>query len=241
MTASEEVIEERLARKSRAIAQRIRSAMGTLTQGDLADRAGKGASTVSDHLSGRANLTLRTIIEYAVALDEEIISVPEVTRPRKRRRRSSEGRRRVSKQRKELEKIDPVKRKLHRFLTTLTARIGQIIEGRDDLSQQVLAKRIGKDPSYVSRALAGGVNLTLRTIVQFEEALGECILRVKGVPSQGTFTGTREASDYVRPYRSSNDGCYLDDNGGRTSTGMTNWLEAGNADCASDEPETMAA
>ena len=109
------------------------------------------------------------------------------------------------------------------------------------MSQQALAERLQKHPSYVSRVLGGGVNLTLKTIVQFEDALGVCILQVKGVPPKGTFSGRREASGYVQPYRSSNDGCYLDDHGGRTSTGMTNWLETKDEDRVSDEPEMVAA
>lgn len=45
-------------------------------------------------------------------------------------------------------------------------------------TQRQLAAALGKRESYVSRALAGGVNFTLRTIVQFEIALG-----VRLVPS----------------------------------------------------------
>lgn len=209
--------------------------MGALTQGELAERVEKGASTVSNHLSGRANLTLRTIIEYAVALDEEIISVPDVKRPRKRRRHSSEGRRRVSKQREALDEIDPVKRKLHRFLTTLTARIGQVLQENEDLSQQVLAERLGKDPSYVSRVLGGGVNLTLKTIVQFEEALGACILSVKGTP-KGTFTGRHKATAFVQLVQKTDDGCHFEDREGKVTKGMTGYLESKREDTIADDP-----
>jgi hypothetical protein len=89
--------------------------------------------------------------------------------------------------------------------------------------------------------LGGGVNLTLETISEFEVVLGGCILHVEGQQRKGAFTGKREASGYVDPYRSSNDGCYLDDHGGRTSTGMTQWLETKDEDCVSDEPEMMVA
>ena len=38
-------------------------------------------------------------------------------------------------------------------------------------TQRQLAASLGKQESYVSRALAGGVNFTVRTIIQFERAL----------------------------------------------------------------------
>ena len=239
--AYDEQIERRMAQKSTTVANRIRTLLGDMDQTELVDLIDKKDSTISDHLAGTANLTLQTIAEYEVALQNDVVMVPDLERSGRRRRRASstEG---MSKERKKMkENIDAAKRRLHRLLTNVSARIGQVLNKREDMSQQSLADRLDKYPSYVSRVLGGGVNLTLKTIVQFEEALGVCILRVKGVPSQGTFTGKREKSDYVRVYRSSNDGCYLDDNGGRTSTGMTNWLKTGNANCASDEPETMAA
>lgn len=213
--------------------------MGDMTQTDLADRVGKSDSTVSNHLSGRVNVTLQTIAEYEVALDGAAVTVPNMKRPNRRRRRSSDARR--AEERKAVKDIDPVKRRLHRLLTNVSARIGQVLTEHDELTQQDLASRLGKDPSYVSRALGGGINLTLKTIAQFEEALGVRILCVKGAPSRGSFTGRREASEYVGPFQASNDGCYLDDHGGRTSTGMTNWLETKNQDRVSDEPEMMAA
>lgn len=232
--------ERRFKQKAAAVACRIQDLMGSMKQKDLVDRVGKEASTISEHLSGEENLTLRTIAEYETALDGNVVSVPELERSGRRRRRDSGEDRRVSEERKAVKEIDPSKRRLYHLANKMSMFLRHLIQ-KQGAKQSDLADRIGKDPSYVSRVLGGGVNLTLKTIVQFEEALGECILQVEGVPLQGTFTGTREASDYVQPYRSSNDGCYLDDNDGPTSTGMDSWLEAGNASCASDEPETMAA
>jgi len=231
-------IERRFARKTTEVANRLRSLMGDILQTDLADRVGKSDSTVSEHLSGKVNLTLRTIAEYEVALDDAAVTVPDVKRPNRRRR--SSGTRRAE-ERKVVKDIDPVKRRLHRLLTGISALIGQALDERDEFTQHELASRLGKDASYVSRVLGGGVNLTLKTIVQFEEVLGVRILCVKGIPSRGSFTGRREASEYVDPFRTSNDGCYLDDHGGRTSSGITNWWETKDQDCVSDEPEMVAA
>ncbi len=234
-------IRRRMERKSTAVADRIRTLLGEMDQKDLVDRVDKKGSTISDHLSGTANLTLQTIAEYEVALESDVVMVPNLERSGRRRRRAS-GKSSVSKERKEVkEGVARTKRRLHRLLTNVATRIGQVLAEREDMSQKALADRLQKDPSYVSRVLGGGVNLTLKTIVQFEKALGVCILQVKGVPPKATFSGRREASGYVQPYRSSNDGCYLDDHGGRTSTGMTNWLETKDEDRVSDEPEMVAA
>lgn len=235
---TEDTIAERLDRKAAAVVDRIRSLMGDMTQTELADRVGKGDSTVSDHLRGTVNLTLRTIAEYEMALDDTVVEVPDLNRPSRRRRRSSKTRR--PKERKAVQDIDPVKRRLHRLLTNVSARIGQVLNTREDFTQQALAERIGKDPSYVSRVLGGGVNLTLKTIVQFEEALDVCILQVEG-RHEGTFSGRRQTSGYVPSYRTSSDGCYLRDQEERTSSGLTEWLESQSEEGISNEPEMVAA
>ena len=235
----EDRIQRRFGRTATAVANRIRSLMGEMTQTDLADRVGKGDSTVSDHLSGTVNVTLRTIAEYETALDETIVKVPDVDRPTHRRRRSLDTRS-VSKEQQAVRDIDPVKRRLHRLLTRISARIGQVLNARDERTQQALAERIGKDPSYVSRVLGGGVNLTLKTIAQFEVALNTCLLQVEGLHSRGLFQGRREQSDYV-PFRKSSDGRHFQDHSGRTSSGLTGWLESKNQECLSEEPEMVAA
>lgn len=49
-------------------------------------------------------------------------------------------------------------------------------DGGRGWTQRQLAEALGKKESYVSRALAGGVNFTLRTIAQFEIALGVSLI-----------------------------------------------------------------
>lgn len=178
-TFSPERVDARATRLAEAVAERIRDAMGEMTQSELAERVEKSASTVSAHLSGKRNVTLKTVVQYAVALNADVVSVPDVKRPKKRRRRPGRERR-VSEQRKALDDIDPVKRTLHGLLSDLTARIGQVIDAGDELSQREVARRMGRDEAYVSRMLAGGVNPTLKTVAAFEEALGVRVLSVKG-------------------------------------------------------------
>ena len=173
-----ERVEHRLAHLSEAIAGRIRALKGDMLQRELAEQVGKSSSTVSNHLSGGVNLTLRTVAEYEGALDGEVVQVPQLERPKRRRRRSASGTRRVSDQRRALNDIASATQRLHRLLTDVSARIGQVLAARDDLTQQALAERMGKDASYVSRVLGGGVNLTIKTIAQFEEALGARVLCV---------------------------------------------------------------
>ena len=58
-------------------------------------------------------------------------------------------------------------------------------------TQRQLAEALGKRESYVSRVLAGGVNLTLKTIAQFEVALGVSLIQVEG---------STELNEDVAPY-----------------------------------------
>ena len=228
-------IEQRFRQKATAVADRIRTLMRDMTQAALADRIGKGNSTVSDHLSGTTNVTLRTIAEYESALDGTVVSVPDLERPKKRRRRRDDSSRRMSEQRKAVQDIDPVKRRLHRLLTQVSARIGQLLDADEECTQKNLADRLGKDPSYVSRVLGGGVNLTLRTIVQFEEALGACILSVEGTP-KGTFTGHHKTTAYVQLVHKTEDGCHFEDREGKVTKGMTGYLKSKREDTIADDP-----
>jgi transcriptional regulator with XRE-family HTH domain len=211
-TLSPDRVCARADRLTKAIAERIRDAMGGMTQSELAKRIKKSPSTVSTHLNGRTNLTLKTIVEYAVVLDAEVVSVVDLQSPPKRRRRRK-GKRTVSKERKAMTNMDPVKRKLHDLLTDLTARIGQIIQADAELSQRELARRMDRDEAYVSRALAGGVNLTLKTIAAFEEALGEAVLRVEGQDKRIPSSTYETSSQFVQIARSSDGGFCLDQAG----------------------------
>ena len=228
---SDDRIEVRRQHVTDAIVRRIRAEMGTMTQKALADQTGKSGSTVSNHLNGRTNLTLKTVVQYAVALDAEIVSVPNVKRPKKRRRRRG-GKRRVPEQRKALNNIDPVKRTLHSLLTDLTARIGQCIEADDDLSQRELARRIGRDEGYVSRVLAGGVNVTLETVAAFELALGANLLSTEG----GTVNESHRQSAFIPELRSSSDGGYCLDQPGVVTQAVDGYI---GADEYSDDTEEL--
>ena len=227
-TSFNERVDERAARLTEVVARRIREAMGEMTQGALAERLGYASgSTVSGHLNGRANLTLKTVVRYAVALDAEIVVVPDVKRPKKRRRRRPGRERRVSNQRQALNDINPVKRKLHRLLTDLTARMGQIIQADDELSQRELARRMDRDEAYVSRALAGGVNFTLKTIAAFEEALGESVLRVEGQEKRVPSSPYQTDSQFVQIAFSS-DGGYCSDPAGVVTNAMDDYAQKQN-------------
>ena len=86
---------------------------------------------------------------------------------------------------------------------------------------------MGKDGSYVSRVLGGGVNLTLKTIAQFEEALDACVLKVKGHTYQGLTAGTYHGTTYAAIRTSSDGGGYVDWHGGVTKT-MTWYVQQEN-------------
>lgn len=232
---SDERIEERASRTTQAIAKRIRAVMGEMTQSTLAERMGySSGSTVSAHLNGRTNLTLKTVVRYAVVLGADIVSVPAVKRPKKRRRRRGR-KRRVSEQRKTLDNIDPVKRKLHGLLSDLTARIGQVIEADNDLSQRELARRIERDEAYVSRVMAGGVNVTLKTIAAFEEALGVCLLAVEGAAIEKPSTPYKKSA-FVPQMQPSSDGIYCVDQPGVVTQAVDRYV---GADEHSDDAEEL--
>jgi transcriptional regulator with XRE-family HTH domain len=220
---SEARVDERATRLTHAIAERIRDVMGNMTQRALAKRLGySSGSTVSAHLNGRTNLTLKTVVQYAVALDATIVSVPRVERPKKRRRRRGRTRR-VSDQRKALRDIDPVKQALHSLLSDLTARIGQILDADDELSQRELARRIGRDEAYVSRVLAGGVNVTLKTVAAFDVALNTRLLRVEGVSPKKMLHTSHQGRSSARLIRRISDGGSYANHGGVCDT-MNNYL-----------------
>lgn len=217
---SEARVDERATRLTHAIAERIRDVMGDMTQRALAKRLGySSGSTVSAHLNGRTNLTLKTVVQYAVALDATIVSVPRVERPKKRRRRRGRTRR-VSDQRKALRDIDPVQQALHSLLSDLTARIGQILDADDELSQRELARRMDRDEAYVSRGLTGGINFTLKTIAAFEEALGTRLLAVAGNGANGSNTMHKQGA-FVPQVQASSDSGYCKDTSGTATRAVT--------------------
>ena len=58
----------------------------------------------------------------------------------------------------------------------ITEQILDIIKNTKGLNQKILAKKMNKTESYISRIVGGNVNMTLSTIVDFEEVLGQDIL-----------------------------------------------------------------
>ncbi len=58
----------------------------------------------------------------------------------------------------------------------ITEQILDNINNTQGLNQKILAEKMNKTESYISRIIGGNVNMTLSTIVDFEEALGQNIL-----------------------------------------------------------------
>lgn len=166
-------VEERFSQLSLAIAEGIKAALGTTRQKVLAKATGKHRSTVSRHLSGEVNLTLKTIVAYENELPVGVIEVPGLRRSEPRGRRAEERPRRP------LTHIDPVARRLQHLLNDVSSRIGSLLSDKDGMSQEELADRMGKDSGYISRVMGSGVNLTLKTIAAFEVALDASILSVR--------------------------------------------------------------
>ena len=75
------------------------------------------------------------------------------------------------------EDIPVRERRFFRLADDVALRIIQLMQARG-LNQEQLSQLLGKHKSYVSRVLGGGVNLTLRTVAEFEEALGDRIVQV---------------------------------------------------------------
>ena len=73
--------------------------------------------------------------------------------------------------------IPDAKRRLLQRTDEVAARIAALMS-EQKLTQTDLARRAGKSKSYVSRVLSGAVNLTLKTIAEFEAALGADVVTV---------------------------------------------------------------
>lgn len=232
-------VDERFRALSLAIATQIDTAKGDWTQGVLGDRVGKGNTSVSRDLSGEANLSLKTIVRYEVALDEMILSVPEMKQSSPscgRRRQRPEGG--WTKPDVREDEVDPIAQRLHRLLTRLSRRIRAKVQEEEDLTQTDLAERVEKSPSYVSRLLGGGVNVTLKTIATFEIALGTRLLSVAG----NTANEPYRQSAFIPQVEPSNDGGYCKDKEGiatRAVTFSNHLISKGQA--ATEDEELQAA
>lgn len=73
--------------------------------------------------------------------------------------------------------IPDAKRRLLQRTDEVAARIAALMH-EQKLTQTDLARKAGKPKSYVSRVLSGAVNLTLKTVAEFEAALGADVVTV---------------------------------------------------------------
>ena len=74
-----------------------------------------------------------------------------------------------------VESISLDKRKFVKRQGEFAAKIDELLESTG-MTQRELAAKLGKQESYVSKILAGWSNPTLKTIVEFEVALGKDII-----------------------------------------------------------------
>lgn len=74
-----------------------------------------------------------------------------------------------------VESISLDKRKFVKRQGEFAAKIDELLESTG-MTQRELAKKLGKQESYVSKMLSGWSNPTLKTIAEFEVALGKDIV-----------------------------------------------------------------
>ena len=91
-----------------------------------------------------------------------------------------------------VEQIPPFTKKYVERQGEFAVKLSELLESTG-MTQRELAEKLGKKESYVSRILAGWSNPTLKTIVEFEVALGKDILDfnldVKRDQSENTLRG----------------------------------------------------
>ncbi|MEI7818434.1 MAG: helix-turn-helix transcriptional regulator [Desulfuromonadales bacterium] len=73
--------------------------------------------------------------------------------------------------------VSPCTRKFVERQGAFSVRITEIMNV-SGMTQRQLAEKLGKNESYISRIVAGWANPTLRTIVEFEVALGQDIIDI---------------------------------------------------------------
>jgi ribosome-binding protein aMBF1 (putative translation factor) len=73
--------------------------------------------------------------------------------------------------------VSPCTRKFVERQASFAVRIIEIMQVTG-MSQRQLADKLGKKESYISRIVAGWANPTLRTIVEFEVALGQDVIDI---------------------------------------------------------------
>ena len=91
-----------------------------------------------------------------------------------------------------VEQIPPFTKKYVERQGEFAVKLSELLESTG-MTQRELAEKLGKKESYVSRILAGWSNPTLKTIVEFEVALGKDILDfnldIKRDQSENTLRG----------------------------------------------------
>ncbi|RDD29703.1 hypothetical protein CR161_02720 [Prosthecochloris sp. ZM] len=78
---------------------------------------------------------------------------------------------------KALEGVSPQTKKFVRRQGEFAVRLHDLME-ECVMSQRQLAEQLGKKESYVCRVLSGSANPTLKTMVEFEVALGQDIFTI---------------------------------------------------------------
>ena len=73
--------------------------------------------------------------------------------------------------------VPPATRKFVERQGAFAIRITEIMKV-SGMTQRQLAEKLGKNESYISRIVAGWANPTLRTIVEFEVALGQDVIDI---------------------------------------------------------------
>jgi transcriptional regulator with XRE-family HTH domain len=79
--------------------------------------------------------------------------------------------------RKAVATVSPCTRRFVDRQGALAVRITEIMQ-LSGMTQRQLAEKLGKKESYISRIVAGWANPTLRTIVEFEIALGQNVIEI---------------------------------------------------------------
>jgi transcriptional regulator with XRE-family HTH domain len=79
--------------------------------------------------------------------------------------------------RKAVASISPGTRKFVERQGEFAVKITEIMK-LSGMTQRQLAEKLGKNESYISRMVAGWANPTLKTIVEFEIALGQNIIEI---------------------------------------------------------------
>ena len=80
----------------------------------------------------------------------------------------------------------------------LVVRINQLIKEKGYGSQKVLAEKMGKRPSEISKWLAGDHNFTLKSIAKLTAELGEPLIHI---PKRHTFSHFKSASVSMTVYK----------------------------------------